>query len=492
MRNYTKIENLFTASLALFPYFTVFVASLYPPSDLDLGWHLKYGEYFFTHGAILRDNTFSVMMPDYKWVNHSWGTDILTYAIFYLFGFFGLSVAAALVVTLTFFFFSRAARLSLWEETLLFPALLILLYPLNAVSFRSQLLSLLFLGILFYIFSLYRKQEPKKLYVAVPLFLVWANVHGEFILGLAVFFLWIVLFIGLEMYNSKLKISTSIFQQTKNLSLIFLLTVVATLINPFGVGIYTETFKYFGNPLQNYITEWTPIPPLSVMWWLQIGMVVLLFLGILRLYHTDLFKEKSPFIFLACIFIVLPFWAKRYSWPAYYIMLPVLYPLARSLRPNKEKFRLLLMSGLLIATFVVVVILKFPFTNIVNYSWDEYCQRENVGCSPSSARFLAQHHLTYNLFSDYGWGGWLIWNYPSIKPTIDGRMPFWQDEHGYSGFKEYLRIEQNVTDIDKSQYDVVYISPTKPIYWRMEQLVKEGKWELVYQDRYAGIFVRKT
>jgi hypothetical protein len=32
--------------------------------------------------------------------------------------------------------------------------------------------------------------------------------------------------------------------------------------------------------------------------------------------------------------------------------------------------------------------------------------------------------------------------------------------------------------------------PDKPIYQRMEQLVKEGKWELVYQDKYAGIFVR--
>jgi hypothetical protein len=108
--------------------------------DLDLGWHLKYGEYFFTYGQVLRENAFSTMMPDYQWVNHSWDTDILTYAIFRTFGFFGLSVAAV-VIALTFFF-SKAARLSLWEETILCPVLLVLLYPLNAVSFRSQLLSL--------------------------------------------------------------------------------------------------------------------------------------------------------------------------------------------------------------------------------------------------------------------------------------------------------------------------------------------------------------
>ena len=96
------------------------------------------------------------------------------------------------------------------------------------------------------------------------------------------------------------------------------------------------------------------------------------------------------------------------------------------------------------------------------------------------------------MFSDYGWGRWLIWNYPDIKPTIDGRMPFWEDEHGYSGFEEYYWYEQNWSDIDESKYNVVYMSPGKSIYQRMEQLVKEGKWDLVYQDRYAGIFVRKT
>jgi hypothetical protein len=70
-------------------------------------------------------------------------------------------------------------------------------------------------------------------------------------------------------------------------------------------------------------------------------------------------------------------------------------------------------------------------------------------------------------------------------------MPFWEDENGYSGFKEYYWYEQNWSDIDESEYDVVYMSPRATIYQRMNQLVEEGKWDLVYQDRYAGIFVRK-
>ena len=252
------------------------------------------------------------MMPDYQWVNHSWGTDILTYAIFRTFGFFGLSVEAAVVIALTFFF-SKAARLSPWEETILFPVLLVLLYPLNAVSFRSQLLSLLFLGLLFYICSLYTVRGSKTLFLVIPLFLIWSNVHGEFILGLVLFLVWDVLSVGLEIYKNGMKLDRSILQQARTSLLVFVLAVVATLINPFGIGIYTETFRYVGNPMQKYISEWEPIPPLSGVRWQHIGMGVVLLFGILGLHFTGKFREKILFILFACAFFVLALWARRYA-----------------------------------------------------------------------------------------------------------------------------------------------------------------------------------
>lgn len=38
----------------ILPFLTIFIASFYPSVDLDLGWHLKYGEYFFKNGEILK------------------------------------------------------------------------------------------------------------------------------------------------------------------------------------------------------------------------------------------------------------------------------------------------------------------------------------------------------------------------------------------------------------------------------------------------------
>src|SRR4029079_4442242 len=105
-----------TTFLTIILYLLVFLANFFKPYGGDVGWHLKYGEHFFQHHQVLRDNTFSTEMPNYKWPNSSWGTDLITYSVFSNFVFFGLTILAALVITITLFFFSKAAQLTFWDK----------------------------------------------------------------------------------------------------------------------------------------------------------------------------------------------------------------------------------------------------------------------------------------------------------------------------------------------------------------------------------------
>lgn len=480
--------KLFGKFVSLLPYFLVFVASLYLPSDPDLGWHLKYGEYFFQHGTILRDNSFSTMMPDFHWANVSWGTDVIGYLAYALGGFLGLTILSAIIVTLTFFFFSKSANLSLWEQTLFFPLMLYLEQQLNSISFRGQQISMLFLGVLAYLISLYEK-KPKIIYLTVPLFWIWVNLHGEFFLGLAFFAVWIAV-IKIQKFFTYKKDYKKVLYEEKQLVIVFLLSFIATFINPFGFNIHLGVIDQIGTPLLKDIAEYLPFKLLSQQWWNQVVIAIFLGMSLIFYYFKENLTTKIPYLSGTILLYLLSFNVSRYAWPTYYLILPFIKPLAGIFKPDRQRTTAIVSFILLFCTLVIIWVDKYPFSQFSSYSWSAYCNYKYINCSPKSAQFLIDHKLTKNIFSQYGWGGWLIWNYPQIKPTIDGRMHIWKDEKGYSGFVDYYSYEQNNKEINQSKYNVVYMSPDKPLYNHMLILVENKKWKMVYQDNRSGIFMR--
>ncbi|HVA96215.1 MAG TPA: hypothetical protein VND99_01045 [Candidatus Acidoferrales bacterium] len=498
------VRRLLSNILLLLPYLIVFIFSLYQPSDPDLGWHLKYGQYFWQHGTLLRDNTFSTMMPHFHWANTSWLTDIISYTAYHFGGLFGLTLLGALVITLTFYFFAQAANLTLWEQTTIFPLILYLEEQVNIISFRGQMLSTLFVGILFYFISLYEK-KPKLLWLAIPLFWVWVDVDGEFLLGYALFACWVFLYVISRVLqyalsqNEKQKKSlhlnlirdafSSEKNTVRNLCIILLCSFVATFINPFGYGIHLDALSHLGNPLLLDIGEYLPFDFFSLGWWNQLVVGIILVFGLFILFFRNKFWRLFPYLGGGLILFILSIHIKRYVWPAYYLLFPLFAMSAAFLKPDKKKITTNSATIILLATLLVVVWMRYPFSNYSKFDWDGYCRTQILPCTSQSAEFLITHHLTHNLYSMYNWGGWLIWNYPQIKPTIDGRMHLWE-QNGYSAFTDYYTVEQNEKDIDKTTYSVVYASPDKPVYDRLIQLVKQKRWKEVYKDKYTAIFVR--
>lgn len=481
-------NKYFWRTLEFLPYLFVFLYSLYPPSDPDLGWHLKYGEYFFQHHKLLDTNTFATLMPDFKWANGSWGTDVITYAVYHYAGFIGLTIFSALIVTLTLFFAAKAGRLRLIDKLLLFPLVLYLEEPLNMISFRGQLLTILFIMIMFYILSKYSFLSKKIL--CLPLLLLfWANIHEQCFLALALFGLWIALTIIRDFYYAIKK--RNIIREAIYLGTVFFLCFLVTFINPYGWGIHLDALSHFGNPLLKSIVEYLPFPLFSQDWWNQVLIAVIGIIGLLILFFHKSLKFHLPALATACFLLVYSFEVKRYAWPSYYLMLPVLSPVTYFFIPAGRRIQALFSIVILVISFTVLFIVKSPFQQYFNMSWKAYCFQSSMQCSPAASKFIIDHQLTKNVFSLYGWGGWLIWNYPEIKPGIDGRMHLWRDEKGYSGFAEYYEYEQGRKNIDNwKTYDVVYMSPNYPIFQQLEELSQQGKWRVVYTDSFAGVFVR--
>jgi hypothetical protein len=470
-------------------YLLVFISSLFTPFDPDLGWELKYGEFFVKYHQILSTNIFSTILPHFYWINHSWGADVILYTIFIFFGFFGLTIAGAMLITLIFFFISKAAKLSIIQKAILFPILLYLESPFSSGSFRPELMSLFLLSILIYLISEYENGGKRKIYFTIPLLLLWANIHGEFILGLGIFLLWIIL------YFIKLKItidSVNKKQQFFLLGSVFVASCLAVLVNPFGIGVYIESFTHFFNPNLQYIIGWHPLPLFSSDWWMLIIVGILFFISIRIAIVQDAFFDNLPFIIIAMLLFLFSFFSRRYIWPFYYIIVPFLALLIDRLHLKKKRHQNAVALTVVILMAIVIVIIKSPFNQYTTMSWDTYC---NVRlCSPKAAHYLITHHLNTNphLLTQYDLGGWLIWKYyPQIKPTIDGRMTLWIGQNGYNPLRNYIYYEQNLKDIDTSNYTVVFTSLDEPFVGRLIQLSKEGKWKIAYLDRRTAIFVRE-
>ena len=468
------------------PYIAIFLLAVYMPADTDLGWHLKYGEYFFKTGQILRENIFSAEMPGYYWPNISWLTDLVTYSIFSRGGFLGLTIAGGFTTVLIFFVIDRALNLSFWQKAFVFPAIFYLMEPLIRVSFRGQLISVLLTSCLIFILSRSQSGKKKIIYLTIPLFLLWGNLHGGFLSGLAI----LTIYFCLKLL--KLAYLKNREELTANLKYIpaVLLSYSVTLINPWGLETYREVIRHFGNPYQKYIIEWLPLPAFSNLWWLLIFWGIFIIFNINIIIAKKKFNDYAEWIAIITVMYFLSFWMRRYAWAMYLISAPVTAFYFETIKPEKSKFfKIAVPSIIFFSLYFFAVFYHIPRMRLTNMNWDRFCE-ESIKCSAKSAEFLKENKFTGKMLTNYNWGGWLIWNYPEITPSIDGRMHLWRDNQGYSAFANYYFLEQNISDIEKSDYTLVYMSTEKPLHKKMITLVNAGKWKVAYGDKYAGVFVK--
>ena len=127
-----------------------------------------------------------------------------------------------------------------------------------------------------------------------------------------------------------------------------------------------------------------------------------------------------------------------------------------------------------------------------------------------------------NIFSEYGWGGYLNWKLPQKRVFIDGRMPSWKWEANIPGeenyvMKVYTGILRGDTDFrpvfEKYNIDTVLWPRSKrksffntleegltnllrefglapKEYDFIEELKKDG-WEKTYEDSVATVYQRQ-
>jgi len=216
----------------------------------DLGRHIKNGEMILDgQFGVLNTNFYSYTEPDYKFINHHWGSGVIFYLIWKVFGFIGLSIFCLLISLITFFlFFKIAQKESNFKIAFLISLLLIpLMVARNEI--RPEIFSYFFIALFFWILWHWRKNklDSKWLFVLPILGIFWVNLHIYFVFGPALIGLFLV-----DHIIRKKRIN-------KKLGIVLILTGLVSLLNPFFIKglIYPfNIFKSYGYRIVENQSVW--------------------------------------------------------------------------------------------------------------------------------------------------------------------------------------------------------------------------------------------
>ncbi|MDA1166207.1 MAG: hypothetical protein O3B13_24185, partial [Planctomycetota bacterium] len=234
-----------------------FFDRLRPIWHTDVWGHLSYGRHIWEHGVIPATEPLMPLSAGVSFVDSAWLTQVLGYGGYLLAGkaaitfLFAVAVAASLGIltrrvysrTHSALFATVAFGLTLWVE-----------YQQFAVP-RPQMAGFLLFCMLLSML-LKREWSPKNWVVVPVMFALWANMHGSFIVGLGLLGCFVA---GRAVDLLRRTGQVGMLLRDNRLRRLFLLTelsAIATLLNPYGLTLYSEVLSFGDNPNLESIIEW--------------------------------------------------------------------------------------------------------------------------------------------------------------------------------------------------------------------------------------------
>lgn len=453
---------------------TVFFVSYLPVKDTDFGWHYRCGNEALTQGKLCTSNTFSYFLPDYKAYYPSFTYDIMLAALYNTFGFTGVALVGGMIMSLAGYLFLKIIHSPDWMKMTSFLTVIALSQTVFAQGLRPQLITFMFCILTLFLIEKIAAGKQKYFYFFPPLFLLWVNTHIGFFTGATIlgFFC-----IG-QLWERK---------HIKEIIITGTLSLMATLMNPFGFNVYVELMKHSTAKLDTMIAEWVPPDMFHIVLISLCGLFLLVLI----------FREK-PFsiykILLTIFFGLLAFTARR-NLPLFYTVFFYILLNSQQVKKIVARFSHLktwqdVLLPFAITFALLAAFIRIPETTSFNTSWQNYCDK-NIVAYPCEA--LDKYpQLAGNVFAMYESGGFLIWQKPEIKVFSDGRMPAWYDEDGESPYAVFLRILQTQPgwneQLKKLKTDYIMIPPATFMGVELQQNSKKHGWTEVYRDERVVIY----
>jgi hypothetical protein len=470
-------------------------------NDPGAGWHIATGQQITSTYSVPRiDNFLSIDRP---WIADQWLSDLI-FSITYSMG--GWNALASLV-TITFIltFFVILYRSLLFEGNSPLIALTSTIGAIKVAQIHFIVRPVVFSFLLFTIFlyllrkkiQAYQSQSTPRLSLYLALtFILWANTHPSFIIGLILIFIWLLtVAIDTLIINRQHKNQYEI----KNIILTFIVCVIATIFNPYGLSLHSSILNlgqsaYF----MNYHAEW-----LSPNFDHIEGKITefFIFSYIISIYFSKSTKSaRHLFEMLSCLFLLhgalqavrmLPYFmiAFTFVWSRTASKLINLhsdkfiirkFPLINALESRSPWY----IAGITICTTLAIIIphLKIKING----------QQVSYKPSPDKYPYEAIYYLegknsgTVNILAPAFMGGFItLTSKGKFKPILDDRNTLL----GEDIYKNFHSAEKNALEMRKltKLYNVDYL--ILPQGHRLIYELNQTKWiENGFEDAISTVF----
>lgn len=216
-------------------------------------------------GRLPLDDQFAYTPTVYPSVHHEWGTGAILYLVTQTAGSAGLMALKYALTTGVVLLVCGVARLrgAAWEVILLLAPVTVLTGVIGFTTVRAQLFTLLLLAVLLWFFERDRAGHRRWIWLWLPLYIVWLNLHAGFVVGLV----WFGLYTIEQWWRG---------QAWRHLAATALPMALLVVVNPYGWLYYPYLAQALSldRPL---ITEWAPLwekPAMFQMFLLSLLMLV--------------------------------------------------------------------------------------------------------------------------------------------------------------------------------------------------------------------------
>ncbi|MGN6562490.1 MAG: hypothetical protein ACTHMU_07510 [Thermomicrobiales bacterium] len=435
--------------------FGLFCFCVIRQTDYDWWWHLRIGHDIWIQHAVPAVDTYSFTRTGQPFVAHEWLFELLTYLGYQSIGYRGLVIAMGAIVFTTYllhYLLLRALGVGRVLGGLLTGWTIVMTFM--AITLRPHLFSLLFLSIELWCLYLYRGGRRRAIWLLPPLTLLWANIHGAWIMGLGT----LALFIVGEWLNARARGERAMLSPALGA---LALATAAVVVNPQGPALYLYPFNFIGagSATIQYIQEWQP-PNFHDALGFSFGLSVMA----LVLFGLRRRRFDYTLALWTLAFTYLGFSSQRHV-PLYaLVVIPILaQQLPAAWRgpewPYREN-RLTVAANwvLLLAVCSVVagVMLNNPYAQLG--------ATPNLKGYPTASLAYLRDHPGGNLLNEDGFGGYLITELGGTRPVfIDTRVDF----YGRDFLDQYItviRLRPGWQDV-LQQYNIslVLLPPDTPL-----------------------------